>query len=325
MLQSGNEAAMTIADHVGGSQEGFVEMMNARAAQLGARDTNFTNATGLPDSAMVTTVRDMAIITRHAMDLPGFMDIATAVSYTASPTNQSPRLEWGTTIHMQIPGNTLFYPYLSGIKTGTTPQAGRNFVSSASRDGFSYLLVVMGAPFINPETGAQFNTHYAFADTRNIYDWAFGTFSVMPLIERGRRIHEVPLRLNANQDFLPLEAGERFSALMARNADLGESLEMTFDLPDWVDAPVSRGDHIGYVSLSLYGREVGRVELLAAETIGASRHLVLLDNAGDIMSSFWFRFGLIFVVLLIIGYTTLMVVRNRNRRRRGGFHPRRRI
>ena len=325
MLQSGNEAAMTIADHVGGSQQGFVEMMNARAAQLGATNTHLTNATGLPDPAMVTTARDMAILTRHAMDLPGFMDIATTVSYTAGLANRSSNLEWGTTITMQIPGNTLFYPYLSGIKTGTTPQAGRNFISRASRDGFSYLLVVMNAPFADPETGAQFPTNYAFADTRNLYDWAFGTFSVMTLLERGRRVHEIPLRLNATQDFLPLESGERFSTLMARNTDLGEGLDMVFDLPDWVDAPVSRGDHIGYVSLLLYGREVGRVELLAAETIGASRHLVLLDSAGDIMGSFWFRFGIIFLVLLIIAYTALMIIRNRNRRRRGGFRPRRRI
>ncbi|MCL2857108.1 MAG: D-alanyl-D-alanine carboxypeptidase [Oscillospiraceae bacterium] len=325
MLQSGNEAAMTIADHVGGSQEGFVEMMNARARALGATSTNFTNANGLPDPNMVTTARDMGIITRHAIGLPGFMDIATAVNYTAGPTNLSPRLEWGTTITMQVPGNSLFYPYLRGIKTGTTPQAGRNFISTATRDGFSYLLVVMNAPFLDPETGAQFPVHYAFADTRNIYDWAFDVFRVMPVIERGLRVHEVPLRLSSSQDFLPLEAGDRFSALMARDTDPNDGLTMTFEVPDWVDAPVSRGDHIGYMRVQLYGRDVGRLELLAAETIGASRHLVLLDQAGEIMGSFWFRFGIIFVILLIVAYTALMIARNRNRRRRGGFRPRRRL
>jgi len=326
MLQSGNEAAMTIADYVGeGSQQRFVEMMNDRAAQLGATNTNFTNPTGLPDPEMVTTARDMAIIARHAIDLPGFMDIASAASYTAGPTNLSPRLEWGTTITMQVPGNALFYPYLRGVKTGTTPQAGRNFISTASRDGLRYLLIVMNAPFADPETGVQFPVNYAFADTRNIYDWAFDTFRIMPLIERGRRIHEVPLRLNANQDFLPLEAGERFSALMARDTDLGENVTMIFEVPDWVRAPVSQGEHIGYVRLLLYGREVGRTELLAAETIGASRHLLLLDRAGEIMSSFWFIFWVIFFVLLIVAYTGLMIVRNRNRRRRGGFRPRRRL
>ena len=323
MMQSGNEAAMTIADHIGGSQEGFVEMMNTRARELGAMNTNFTNATGLPDPEMVTTARDMGIITRHAIGLPGFMDIATTVSYTAGPTNLGSILEWGTTITMQVPGNSLFYPYLSGVKTGTTPQAGRNFISTASRDGFSYLLVVMNAPFINPETGAQFPANYAFVDTRNIYDWVFGTFSVMPLIERGRRIHEVPLRLNSSQDFLPLETGERFSALMARDTDQGGGLTMIFEVPDWVDAPVRRGEHIGYVRLLLYGREVGQVELLAAETISASHHLVLLDRAGEIMGSFWFRFGVIFAVLLIVAYAALMIARNKNRRR--GYRPRRRI
>jgi len=82
---------------------------------------------------------------------------------------------------------------------------------------------------------------------------------------------------------------------------------------------------VGYMRVLLYGREVGRLELLAAESIGASRHLVFLDMAGDVMGSFWFRFGIIFFVLLIVAYSALMIIRNRNRRRRGGFRPRRRL
>ena len=325
MLQSGNEIAMIIAHHISGSQAAFVEKMNRRARELGAMNTNFTNATGLPDPAMVTTARDMAIITRHAMGLPGFMDIVTTASHSAGPTNIHTRLEWSTTISMQVEASRFFYPPLRGIKTGTTPQAGRNFISSATRDGFTYLLVLMNAPFINPETGTPFDEHYAFVDARNIYDWAFDTFRIMPLIGRNMRIHEVPLRLNAGQDFLPLETAERVTALVARDADLETDLVRIYEVPEWVDAPVQRGERIGYVRLLLDGHEVGRVDLLAAETVSASRALLLLDQLGAAANSFWFRFAVIFTVLLIVLYVVLMIARNRNRRRRSAYKPRRRI
>ena len=326
MLQSGNEAAMTIADHVGGGQQQFVEMMNQRAQELGATSTNFTNATGLPDPDMVTTARDMAIITLHAMSLPGFMEIATAISYETGPTNLSPNLTWNTTVAMQVPGSRFFYPHLRGIKTGTTPQAGRNFISSATRDGFTYLLVVMGAPLHDPETGELLAENYVFVDTMGIYEWVFDTFGLIPIVERNRRIHEIPLRLNSSQDFLPLETAERFAALVARDIDPEASLAHIFEVPESVDAPVARGDHMGYLRLMLYGRELGRVELVAAETVNATRFLVLLDQLSAVAGSFWFRSALIFIALLIVLYGLLAVVRNRNRRGKGGgYRPRRRI
>jgi len=325
MLQSGNEIAMIIAHNVAGGQAAFVEMMNARARELGAVNTNFTNANGLPDPQMTTTARDMAIITKHAMGLPGFMDIVTATSYIAGPTNRNTRPEWTTTITMQIPGSRLFYPHLRGIKTGTTPQAGRNFISSASRDGFTYLLVVMNAPFINPETGAALPENYAFVDTRNIYNWVFDTFRTMTLVGRNIRVHEIPLRLNANQDFLPLETADRLAALVARDIDSDASITWIYEVPDWVNAPVQRGEHIGYLRLFLYDQELGRVALLAAETVEASRLLLLLDQIRAITRLFWFRFAIIFIILVVILYIALMIVRNKNLRRRSSYKRRRRI
>jgi len=324
MLRSGNEVAMTIADHIGGSQEGFVEMMNARARELGAHNTNFTNATGLHHPDMVTTARDLAILTRHAMGLPGFMEVVSTHQYVAGPTNLSTRLEWSTTIAMQIPGSRFFYPALRGVKTGSTGEAGRTFVSTATRDGFTYLLILMNAPMFDPQTGELLDEIYTFVDAANLYNWAFETFRVMPLIGRNMRVHEIPLRLSARQDFLPLETAERITALIAREVDLESNLTQIFEVPSSVDAPIERGEVIGHMRLVLDGREVGRVELVAAETVEASRLLLAMEQINAMLSSFWFRFSVIFVVLLLVLYVFLMVVRNR-RRRRGNYRPRRRL
>ena len=315
MLQSANEIAMIVAHHVGGGQEAFVQMMNDRARQLGATNTNFTNATGLPDPQMVTTARDMAIIVQHAMSLPGFMDIASTARH----------LDWSTTILMQVYGNQHFYPQLRGIKTGTTPQAGRNFISTASRDGFTYLLILMGAPSHDPETGLFLPSNYAFIDAANLYNWAFDTFRVLPVVERGMRIHEIPLRLSSQQDFLPLETADRVSALIARGINVADELVWVYDVPESINAPVRRGTPIGYVTLMLHDQEIGRVALLAAENVDSSRMLVFMDQLRGALGSFWFRFAVIFIVLLITMYILLLLHLNRNKRRRSEYKRRRRI
>ena len=319
MLPSANEAAMSVAHHIGGSQEDFVEMMNQRARQLGATNTNFVNATGLYDPNHISTARDIFIITKHAMGLDGFAEIASTIVHEASPANRERNLVWNTTNHMMIPANRYFYPHLSGIKTGTLPQAGRCFVSTATRDGFTYILVVMGSPFIDMTENA------AFYDTRNIYEWVFNTFRRRALVEQGRYVTEIPLRLSMDRDHLQLMTAERVTALMPAGIDIA-SIDRAFDLPDRIDAPVTRGEHIGTMTMLLDGEELGRVDLLAGESISANPLLVILDRVREVVGSFWFRFTVIFILLLILAYAALMIRKNKQRRRRPPtYKPRRRV
>lgn len=325
MLQSGNEIAMSIADHIGGSQAGFVEMMNRRAKELGARNTNFVNPNGLFDENHYTTAYDIAQITLHAMSLPGFMDIVSTTSYVAGPTNKHERLEWTTTNMVMIPNSEYYNANVRGVKTGTLPESGRCFVSTATKDGFTYLLVVMNSPYLD-EQGLGMSHNYAFDDANGIYNWVFGNFKVRPIVEMGKYLEEIPLRLSLDQDYLQLMTAERFTALVHKDVDLSTSVTYLYDLPDSVDAPVRRYDKIGTVTLMLHGETIGTVDLLAAQDVAASGVLVLLEKIKGILRSFWFKFAVVFLVLLIILYILLMIVRNRNRRRRSsGYKPRRRI
>lgn len=324
MLPSANEAAMVIADHLGGSQEGFVEMMNKRAKELGAKNTHFANANGLFDENHVTTAYDLAQMTKHAMELPGFMDIVSSSTYDSGPTNKHDNLTWNSTNQMMIQGNNYYYPSLKGIKTGTLPESGRCFVSSATRDGFTYLLVVLGSPYLDAE-GKAMQNNTAFEDTAKIYDWVFDTYKVKSLMEKGYRVTEIPLRLSMDQDHIPLMAGERFTALVNKSIE-ASSVTPIPEIPDSIDAPVTKGDKIGEVRLMLNGEEIGRVPLLAAQTVAASPMLVMLEKVKAVMKSFWFKFGVVFAVALIILYIVLMIIRNRNRRRyNDNYRPRRRL
>jgi len=332
MLPSGNEAAMIVANHVAGggndpsNQTRFVEMMNKRAKELGATHTHFVNANGLFDSQQVTTAEDMAIIARHALSLPGFMEIVSTAHYTAAPTNKNPDgLEWPTTIQMQVPTSSYYYPYLKGVKSGTLPQAGRCLISTATKDGFTYLLVTMGAPYLDA-SGKILEGRADYEDHRKIYDWVFDSFKVKMLVAKNRALTEVPLRLNTEKDHIQLVTADNFTYLVPKDLDPVTGVVLNFEVPEVVEAPVTKGDAIGWVSVVLYNEEVGRVQLLAAETVEASQILVLLEQVKAVVASFWFKFAVIFVVLLIILYIILMIVRNRNRRnRRSYYKPRRRI
>ena len=321
MLPSANEIAMIIADHIGGSQEAFAELMNKRARELGCQNTNFVNPNGLFDENHITTPHDIAIMSIHALTLEGFEEIVSATYYDSGPTNLRDNVTWDTTIKMQVPGHDLYYSGLKGIKTGSVPQAGDCFVSTCTRDGFTYLLVVMGSKYLD-ETGAPLPQRGAFVDTKRIYDWVFDNFKRKTLVDKGTHVGEIPLKLSLERDHIKLMTGERFTYLVPVSTEISDVTQVA-EIPDSINAPVKKNDEIGELRLILGGEEIGRVTLLAAESVEASPMLVLWERIKEIMSSFWFKFIVILIVLLILFYIFIMIMRNRGRRR--GYKPRRRI
>ena len=322
MLPSANEVAMSIALHINGSQAAFVERMNRRAKELGATDSNFVNANGLYDEDHRTTAHDIAKIAEYALTLPGFFDIVNTTSYTVE-TNLHDSLSWTTTNKMLIPTSSYYYPAVRGIKTGMVPEAGFCLVSTASKDGFTYLLVVMGCGEYNPDDSLNMDREMAFVDSQKIYDWVFDTFRVKTLIEKGTNVGEAELRLSFDQDYVKLMSGERFTSLMPKDVTAANVTYVPYT-EDYFDAPVKKGDVVGEVALILSGEEIGRVPLLIAESVEASPALVVLEQVKMITRSFWFKFGAVLFVLLVILYIMLMILRNR-RKQRSGYRPKRRM
>jgi len=320
MLNSGSEAAMMIADTIGdGSIPYFIEMMNEKAREIGAMNTTFKSVNGLPEEGDVTTAYDMYLIARYAMDLPGFMDIVNTVAYNGGPTNMHDTLYWNNTNKMIAPDSQSYYAPVRGIKTGSTEEAGFCLVSTASKNGYNYLAVVMGVPYKR-----SVSENPVFPLTRQLYEWTFGTFSVKTLLERGKSFGEAKLLLAWGKDYVSLMSKENFSALIP-NAISVSSVTYEPVLPEMVKAPVAVGDEIGRVRIMLAGEEIGQVTLVASETVEASRLLITLDKLLEISRSFWFKFTVVFIVISAILYIILMVVRNRNRRRYGRVNRRKDI
>lgn len=315
LLPSGNEAAMMLGDYVGdGSLDYFAEMMNEKAAELGAVNTHFVNASGMHDDDHYATAYDMYLITMAALENETFREIVSTNYYYAGEDQNGNPLHWNTTNFLISPGSTYYYPYATGVKTGTTDEAGRCLVSTAEKDGYHYLMVMMGAPQYD-FNGEKLEENMVFKQTIGLYDWAFSSFSNKTLIEKDVGVGEVPLKLaRGGKDYLLIKSGEVFTDLLPNEIE-ASSITMELDLPAVINAPIEEGDQVGTIRLMLAGEEIGRVPAVAAEDVDASLIATLIDQFKRLFRSFLSKFIVVFVILSIIAYIIITVLRGRNKNR----------
>ncbi|MEH7222814.1 D-alanyl-D-alanine carboxypeptidase family protein [Bacillus sp. JJ1566] len=169
MLRSGNDGAVAIAEHVGGSLEGFVFLMNQKAAEIGMQNTEFANPHGLDDHENhFSSAYDMAILTRYAMMNEKYREIAgTKVHRAPNPTEKWDRV-WRNKNKLL----TKLYPYSTGGKTGYTKRAKRTLVSTASKDGVNLIAVTINA-------SDDWNDHM------NMFNGAFETYNLVKVVKEG--------------------------------------------------------------------------------------------------------------------------------------------
>lgn len=177
MLESANECAYAVAEHVGGTVENFVDMMNAKAKELGCTNTHFANPHGLQDENHYTTAHDMALIAQAAYQNETFRIIIGTKMYTIHPTNKHAEETVLRNHHDMLctyhnANRKYLYPYCVGGKTGYTATANSTLVTYAEKDGMTLICVVM-----NTQSPNQ------FIDTVNLFDYAFDNFQVLNVAE----------------------------------------------------------------------------------------------------------------------------------------------
>ena len=324
MLPSANEAAVMLAYEIGGgSLEKFVDMMNQKAAEIGCTNTHFVNSNGLFDENHYSTAYDMYLITKYALQYEKFREIVATPSYDTGPTNKQDNLHWDSTNKMIVEGSGFYYPEITGVKTGTLEEAGRCLITTAEKDGYEYLLVMMGAPYID-ENGDYISPNQAFTLTAQFYDWVFDTYKAKTIVEKGDKVSSINnVRLAKDgKDHLQLVSGQTFSALLPDNIDVSNVRRIAYNLDgerigenDYITAPVEKGTKLGTLKLMLYGSELGEVDLIAGEDIEESPLLVMMDNISNMFHSFWFKFLFLFVLLSVLMYIFLTISRAKRRKK----------
>lgn len=179
MLASANDVALQLAEHIGGSVDGFVQMMNARAAELGCTNTVFTNPTGLPDENQHTTAHDMVLIMKAAADNESFQTIASTASYTIPATNVSGGDRVLTNnFSMLANNNAAYYQYCTGGREGYTEASGSTLVCSAQKNGITLIAVVLQGTSGTTATEAASLLNYGF-DNFNMLSLGDNDFNML--------------------------------------------------------------------------------------------------------------------------------------------------
>ena len=148
LVPSGNDAAAALAIEYGGTIDGFVQMMNDKAAELGCQSTNFDNPHGLDSATHKTTANDLALMALAALEYPAFETIVAQKTYQLPETNMNKERQLVNTNFLINSAYVSYYnKNVKGIKTGSTDDAGRCLISYASKDGYNYLAVAMGGDY----------------------------------------------------------------------------------------------------------------------------------------------------------------------------------
>jgi D-alanyl-D-alanine carboxypeptidase len=195
MIRSGNDSAAAIAEHIGGSVEGFVVLMNERAAELGMADTHFLNPHGLDVNGHYSSPRDMLIVGRQAMSMPQFEEIARSrVMVFPDTPNGTARSATNTNRILNS------YDGSIGVKTGETPRAGLTYVGAAERNGRRLFAVVFNS------VGERAH----FADAIELFDWAFEDLGIQGTLAMGLPYQPVAARVGPS----PLLAEARIESYL---------------------------------------------------------------------------------------------------------------
>lgn len=253
IIQSGNDASKALAEHIGGSEPAFAEIMNAEAKRLGMKNTNFMNATGLPDPAHITTARDMATLAQAIIrDNPKYYPIYAEKEFTYNNIKQGNR-------------NALLYtdPSVDGLKTGHTDAAGYCLVASSKRGNMRLITAVMGT-----------NSMQARADqTRALFSWGFSSYETIKPLTAGKVLGNAQVWFGSEDQ---VTAGlDRDLSITLPRGQKDKVQAVTRLMPD-LEAPIAKGQKVGEVVVTLDGKTIATQSVVAMEAVEEANFVVRL-------------------------------------------------
>lgn len=307
LLTSSCEASVLLANHFGdGSVPNFVAKMNAKAKELGCTKTNFTNPTGIYNSAQKTTANDMAIITKYALTLGRFESIACAESfspYTPNLDRHNPDWTWTHTNTMMQTVNNYHISGIKGIKTANLSAQGRNIVTKASKDGNSYLVILLAAPFEDAEGNLRY---YHQADAYSLLKWVYEHFTYQTILSDSTELGQIKVENGDGSDYVLVRPKQTFMTLWYDMADTA-SIVQEVSLDQNVSAPVNEGDKLGEVTLKFSGEVIAKIDLVATSSVKLSSYKYYMALIQHFPKTDWLLKAVLISLLLCAIYIALCV------------------
>lgn len=314
MVGSANDAAAVIAEHIGVTQEFFVDMMNSRAQELGCTNTHFMNANGLPQQGQYTTARDLAKITEVALENELFRELFCAVSYTVPATNKVKERKVVTTNYLMSKETvkTQFDSRVTGGKTGALTTTDRSLIATAQYGGKEYLTVVMSAKGTVTEDGLAVKTFGSFEETRVLLDYGFSNYDLRQVLQAGQVMDQFSVTNGENavavapaydlKACLPAEFKPEEVTFRCRASAVG------------IAAPVQKGQVVGQIEAWYRDTCVGTTDLVATHDVyETGKHIIVLtpeaERVTDQQVRNWLVIGgIVLFALVAVGGIVLLVM-----------------
>jgi serine-type D-Ala-D-Ala carboxypeptidase (penicillin-binding protein 5/6) len=262
IVQSGNDSSIALAEVVAGSEDAFVQRMNREAARMGMKSTHFANVTGLPATQHVSTASDLAILaTAIINDFPEYYPLYSIKEYRYNNITQPNR-------------NRLLWtdPYVDGMKTGNTDAAGYCLIASAKRGPRRLLAVVLGT---NSDSARA-------AEAQKLLNYGFQAYDTVQLYQNGQSVNSLRVWKGASENVTAGFVADQYVTLPKGQA---QKLQLTMEAVEPIIAPVSKGQRVGVVKVSLDAKPVGEYPLVALSDVAPAS---IFGRAWDTVR-LWFK------------------------------------
>ncbi len=268
MVSSANDACAVVAAHIGGDQAGFAALLNEKARALGCTTSNFTNAHGLTDEAQFSTARDLAIITKAALENPLFAELFGVTAYTVPATNKSDERNLKTTNNMMRDGNAHFDSRVTGGKPAAATTTDRSMICTAEIGTARYLCVVMNTKGTASEDGLSIVRYGIFEEMSDLLDYAEKGFAVRQILDDSQALYHysvaggengVVLRPSGDVSVvLPVDCDEEKLSFL-QNVDMSA-----------LKAPLAQSQKLGQLTISYGNLILGTCDLLSMHPVAQS-------------------------------------------------------
>ena len=304
LVNSSNDAAIILAHATAGSSSAFVEMMNQKAAWIGAYNTYYTNPTGMHDNGMVTTAKDTATIAKYAYNIPGFIEITSTPKYVMEATNMSDyRSIYNRNCMISKYYNVeYYYSKAIGMNAGATAQGGYAICGVAEKISededrpLTYLAIVLGADEVD---GVLYNYENAIS----MFEWAFASYDYITVLSDKKMICELPVNLSSTLDYVTLVPEENITLYLPTSIDINNDIKYSYNTyEDSIDAPVEAGQEVGTITVLYNGDILSSCRLITTSSITRSEFLYFLSEVKEFSRGRLFRGTVISIVVLSVAY-----------------------
>ena len=302
-----NDAYNTLAYIIGGGNvQEFVNLMNQRAAELGARSTTATDPTGIADSSL-TTAEDLFCIALSAVQNPLYMQICGSAFYDMP----AGRIYNRNALVSAATENRYYNPYCRGLTAGSTPLGQASVITLAQKENDSYLCVVLGARDESDKEGGE---NYSYVVANRLIDWGYDNFRYLEVLTPESVVCTLPVTVSDMTDSVEVVPAEPLSLYVPVGAQPGRDLTFSIRLMyDALEAPVQPGMHVGYVAVVYDGEILGTAALYTAGSAERSSFISRLMQIQSLTQSRRVRAGGIFFLVALTAWllTEALIARYR--------------